>query len=290
MSGSSDLERNRVHYDRYYEGVDIDAIVGAVRDLDTFLPDAVRTHASWIGLYHGGLQHRLSGRRVLEMGAGDGLNALVMAALGARVLAVDISEVSPRIVLEAARRAGLQDRVEARAGDLASMDLGDEPFDFVIGKAILHHLPHDVEDRYLARAAEVLDPSGEARFFEPATNSAALDALRWIVPVPGRPSILQRRAFARWKEEDPHPERDNSSTHYRHVGLRHFAHAESIPMGGIARLYRLLPDGRANLAFRRAAHRLDMAMPGRVQNVIARAQTIIYREPRRGRSLDGRHA
>ncbi len=61
------------------------ALVRKVRDVDGFLRDATRTDTSWAALYDANFAGRLPGSRVLEIGAGDGLNALVMAALGAQV-------------------------------------------------------------------------------------------------------------------------------------------------------------------------------------------------------------
>src|SRR5262249_7796197 len=155
----------------------------------------------------------IRGKRVIEIGCGDGINALIMAVLGADVIANDISRESERLVREASAQLRLSN-VRAISGDFTQLDLPLRSFDFVVVKALLHHLTHECEDQYLARIARLLTCEGEARFFEPAINSEILDKIRWLVPAPSRPSILQKKAYARWKAEDPHPERDNSSTHY----------------------------------------------------------------------------
>jgi SAM-dependent methyltransferase len=282
------LDVNKRHFDGTYGGVDVAALVAKVRDVDRFLDDASVTDATWVALYHGGFRHRLRGARVLELGAGNGLNALVMAALGAHVVATDISEVTPRLIIEAAERAGLSDRVEALAGDFATMDLAAESFDFVVGKAFLHHLTHEVEELYLRQAVRVLRATGEARFTEPAVNSRLLDELRWIVPVPGRPSRLARAAFARYKAADPHPDRDNSSRHFHAVGARYFTHVETVPLGALERLHRLLPNGDFNRAFRRAAFRAERMLPQAAQVTLAAGQLVVMRGPRHDAIADGR--
>jgi len=128
---------------------------------------------------HGGsFRDHLSSARILELGAGDGLNSLCMAALGAEVVAVDISTVTPTIVDSIARELGLQSRIKALAGDFQEMSFELASFDFVVGKAFLHHLEHDMEERYVKKAAKLLRNNGECRFAEPATNSQALDKLR----------------------------------------------------------------------------------------------------------------
>ena len=281
MQSVANLDVNKQHYDHSYSDVDVSAIVAKVRDVDRFLDDATVTDATWVALYQGDFRARLRGADVLELGAGNGLNALVMAALGARVVAVDISEVTPRIIADAAGRLGLTGSITALAGDFADMHFPRDSFDFVVGKAFLHHLTHEVEDRYLRNTAAVLRATGEARFTEPAINSRVLDAMRWMVPVPGRPSRLNARAWARYKAEDPHPDRDNSSQHYRDAGLRYFEDVRTIPLGGLHRLYRLLPKGEFNRAFRRAAFRAERLLPAPVQSKIAEGQVVIMRRPRR---------
>jgi SAM-dependent methyltransferase len=276
----ANLDANKRHYDSSYGGVDVEAMVAKVRHVERFLDDATVTDASWVLLYHGDFRTRLRGARVLELGAGTGLNALVMAALGAHVVAPDISEETPRLVRAAAARLGLEGNVEALSGDFPRMALPARSFDFVVGKAFLHHLTHEVEDAYLRETARVLRADGEARFMEPAVNSRLLDTLRWMVPVPGRPSRLDARAWAAYKAADPHPERDDSSRHYREAGLRYFDHVETVTRGGIDRLHRFLPKGSFDRAFRRFAYRTERVLPRAVRHVIARGQVVILRQPR----------
>jgi 2-polyprenyl-3-methyl-5-hydroxy-6-metoxy-1,4-benzoquinol methylase len=273
--------KNKRHYDSLYSTVDVRTLIHRIRNLDAFLTDAIATDTSWHGLYYGGLRERLPGLRVLELGAGDGLNALAMAALGADVVAVDIAERTPWIVQEAACKLGLAGRIAAYAGDFLTMT-GFQPrtFDLVVGKAFLHHLDHATEARFWHKAATVLKPSGEARFCEPATNSATLDALRYLVPVPGRPSSLHKAAFQAWKAADPHPVRDNSSAHFRQAAGKEFGRIEIQCIGCIERLHRLLPEGKWNRRYRRFAFSLEEVLPERWNELLARSQVIVCREPR----------
>jgi 2-polyprenyl-3-methyl-5-hydroxy-6-metoxy-1,4-benzoquinol methylase len=274
-------EKNKQFYDNLYGQVDIRSLVDKVRDLDRFLSDAIKTDTSWHGLYFGGWREKLKGRKVLELGAGDGLNALVMAALGADVVAVDLSESTPLILREAAGQLGLLGRVSAFAGNFLEMtDFGPNTFDFVVGKAVLHHLDYATEADFLRKTAAVLKRTGEARFFEPATNSAFLDQLRYVMPVPGRPSLLARNAFRAWKEADPHPIRSNSSAHFRKAASKDFASVEVGCIGCIERLHRLLPKGSFNRSFRRSAFRLEKLLPRGLNDLLARSQVIICREPK----------
>jgi 2-polyprenyl-3-methyl-5-hydroxy-6-metoxy-1,4-benzoquinol methylase len=281
LSIETNNARNKRHYDRHLRAVAPKTIAEKVRDLESFLDDVTRTDTSWAALYTGGFAARLEGARVLEVGAGDGLNALVMAALGAEVTCVDISEAASPLVRGAAEELGLSGRVRAICGDFAEISLDvSVPFDFVVGKAVLHHLTHEQERACLRKAATMLRPDGEARFAEPAVNSRLLDACRWLIGVPGRPSRLNRAAFRAYTAADPHPQRDNSSAHYQRLGAQFFEGVAIVPIGGLERFERLLPKGSFHRRFRRAALRAEHWLPGRVQLTLARTQTIVLSSPR----------
>jgi ubiquinone/menaquinone biosynthesis C-methylase UbiE len=271
--------RNAQHYNAIYQKVDAGGLVTKIRTLDAWLGDAIGTDTSWHGIYHDGFATHLSGKRVLEIGCGNGLNALVMAALGADVVANDIASACEAPINEAARQLGLGN-ISTISGDFAALSFPGKKFDIVVGKAFLHHLTHEVEDDYLRKIACLLTPTGEARFFEPATNSAMLDSIRWLVPVPGRPSVLQRHAFAEWAAADPHPQRDNSSRHFEDVGHRYFEDVQIVCIGSIERLCRLMPESEWRRAYRRWAHRMETRLPAAVRHRAARSQLIVYRQPR----------
>lgn len=279
----TNIEINKRHYDEQLRKINRNAIIERVRNVKAFLDDATVTDTSWVAFYeHGGsFRNHLRNARILELGAGDGLNALCMAAWGAEVVAVDISIVTPTIVDSIARELGLQSKIKALAGDFREMSFELASFDFVVGKAFLHHLEHDVEEIYVEKAAKLLRNNGECRFAEPATNSQALDKLRWMVPVPGRPSCLSTKAFHDWKMKDPHPSRENSADHFRNLGLKYFEEATIIPVGGLERFNRLLPQGRFNRRYRRFAFKVERLLPLELQMWMARTQTIIFRRPRR---------
>jgi SAM-dependent methyltransferase len=175
--------------------------------------------------------------------------------------------------------------VRAIAGDFATIRMPLQSFDFVVGKAFLHHLTHEVEEVYLEKVSRVLRPEGEARFSEPAVNSRLLDELRWMIPVPGRPSSLNAGAFARYKQTDPHPERDNSSYHYQAVASKFFSSVRIVPLGSVQRLERLLPKGTVNDSFSRFAFKLERGLPSWMRLKLARAQLLVFREPTCGLPL-----
>ncbi len=272
------IRKNEVHYNEIYSQVSLDHVINKARDLKKFFEDTLVTDTSWHGLYQRGFAEALTGKRVLEIGCGDGINALIMGSLGAQVTAIDISKESERIIAEAAERLQIRN-VQGLTGDFAEIDFPAGSFDYVVGKALIHHLTHECENQYLAKITRLLKADGEARFFEPAINNQAIDRIRWMVPVPGRPSIFQKKAYAVWKADDPHPERDNSSTHYAINGKNYFQEIEIVPIGSLERFCRLMPKGEFNRSYRRWAHRVETRLPMWFRDHAARAQLIIYRRP-----------
>src|SRR5690606_22241227 len=102
-------------------------------------------------------------------------------------------------------------------GDFLENFLPSSYFDFIVGKAFLHHLSLPIEKKFIKETARLLKCDGEARFFEPAVNSKLLDEIRWHIPVNNRPSKFRKNSFKKWREEDPHPERTFSSGHWKKV-------------------------------------------------------------------------
>lgn len=114
------IQTNREHYDQRYQSVDVNQIARKVRKLHTYLQRRKERDTSWHGLYHGNFEDRLRGTRVFEVGCGDGLNALIMASLGAEIVANDISTESERIINQAADVLELEN-ITAVSGDFAEI-------------------------------------------------------------------------------------------------------------------------------------------------------------------------
>ncbi len=277
-SATTPEEKNTSHYEAKYMALQVDDLVRKAGDF-RFFDKAVRCYTSWRTLYRGDFRDRLKGKTVLELGFGSGLNALLMARFGARIIAVETARPAVEALKAASARLRLD--VEAVHGDFRKLPL--PRVDIVVGKAFLHHLTHEQEAEFLEKIAMLLRPDGEARFVEPAVNSKLLDALRWVTPVPGRPSVLQRRKFARWKEADPHPPRDNSSAHYFNVGMKFFQRVRICPVGAFDRFRRLAPSRRLELLFVACSLALEqLLLPDWLHRPFASGQLIEYSAPRQG--------
>lgn len=126
------------------------------------------------------------GAVVVDMGAGTGTFALAAAALGYRVIAVDVSDAMLR---EAARKEEGRDLELVQAGMLTYVHRGP-PADLVHSRNALHHLPDFWKAIALRRMASMLRPGGLLRLrdivfsFEATEADDAIE--RWLAAAPER--------------------------------------------------------------------------------------------------------
>ena len=124
----------------------------------------------------------LRGRRVLDVGCGEGLNSMVLSTLGASVTGIDIS---PKAIAVAERRAevnGVADRCRFLCAPLETAEFEPGSFDVVWGDAILHHLLPEL-DAVLPRLVGAARPGGLVMFAEPINLSPWLRRIRLMLPV-----------------------------------------------------------------------------------------------------------
>jgi SAM-dependent methyltransferase len=117
------------------------------------------------------------GKAALEYGCGAGLAAFPLAAAGARVAGIDISDVAIAQAQDEASRRGLS--IDFRVGDAEAMPFDDASFDLVCGSGILHHLRIPTA---LDEVARVLNPDGRAIFIEPLGHNPLVNAFRALTP------------------------------------------------------------------------------------------------------------
>jgi SAM-dependent methyltransferase len=94
----------------------------------------------------------LEGARALDVGTGTGRWARVLAARGASVVGVDLSEP---MLAEARRRSAGLDFRQMSATELA---FDDDEFDLAVVVTVLQHLPHADQERALAELVRVVRP------------------------------------------------------------------------------------------------------------------------------------
>lgn len=108
-----------------------------------------------------------SASRVLDLGCGTGVAARAIArrpGFSGRVTGID---KSPHFVAAASRFAdeeGIGDRVELRAGDSHSLDLGDAEFDAVVAHTLFSHVDDPWE--VMTEIVRVVQPRGKVGIFD----------------------------------------------------------------------------------------------------------------------------
>ncbi len=113
------------------------------------------------------------GKTVIDVGCGAGATSLLLAQLGAEVIAIDTSEVALQALRDRARALGLSNIKPVLCVALSVDEVG--PCDFAFGSMILHHI--EPFEQFCAALKRALKPGGKAFFFE---NNAASDLLIWF--------------------------------------------------------------------------------------------------------------
>ena len=100
----------------------------------------------------------LDGPDVLDAGCGTGEHALMLAARGARVTGVDLSEVAVGVAREKAAERGLT--VTFTCGDVLTVALPAEGFDAVVDSGLFHSFGDEDRGRYVDVLRGRLRPGG----------------------------------------------------------------------------------------------------------------------------------
>lgn len=100
-------------------------------------------------------------RRVLEFGCNIGASSVVLAHLGAHVMAVDIAPRYIEVARENAARYGLGDAISfACHADSTALPWADASFDLIVCNSVLEYVPIGILSAVLAELDRVLAPGG----------------------------------------------------------------------------------------------------------------------------------
>jgi len=124
----------------------------------------------------------LKGKAVLDVGCGDGSNAVLLAQLGASVTGIDISPKAIALAWERAKINGVKDSVRFCCSPLETADFSQNSFDIIWGDFILHHLIAEL-DGVARQLTEWAKPGALLLFREPVNFNNALRNLRLMLPV-----------------------------------------------------------------------------------------------------------
>ena len=135
----------------------------------------------------------LAGSELLDFGCGMGEESIYFSRLGARVTAIDISEVG----IATLRRRAARHRLDIRALEMRAdpTSFADASFDRIHGLGILHHIGIE---RGLQEVARLLRPGGTGVFLEPMGDSPAVETVkRWLMKYRALPCRLRSRDRSR---------------------------------------------------------------------------------------------
>ena len=120
------------------------------------------------------------GKKLLEVGCGQGIVSVQLANLGAQVVGLDISSKS----IEVARRRIEINGFEAtfQVANIETDDLGTELYDVVVCYDVLHHVVPALNE-VMTRIRRCLKPGGKFLSREPVAYAAWLKKLRRALPV-----------------------------------------------------------------------------------------------------------
>jgi 2-polyprenyl-3-methyl-5-hydroxy-6-metoxy-1,4-benzoquinol methylase len=124
----------------------------------------------------------LAGRRVLDVGCGDGLNMTMFAKMDADVTGIDVSPGALDVAHRRAEVNGVADSVRLVCSPIETADLPDASFDVVWGDGILHHVLDELEPT-VRRLVRWVKDDGLIVFSEPVNLFEPLRRLRRLVPV-----------------------------------------------------------------------------------------------------------
>jgi ubiquinone/menaquinone biosynthesis C-methylase UbiE len=126
----------------------------------------------------------IRGKRVLDVGCGDGWYSVILAKRGAEVFGYDISASAIETARERARQNNVTEQTQFEVASAYSLPYPDASFDVVTGQAILHHLGD--KDRLASELRRVMKPGAIGVFSEPFAGVRWLRRVRRFVPVPSQ--------------------------------------------------------------------------------------------------------
>jgi ubiquinone/menaquinone biosynthesis C-methylase UbiE len=119
----------------------------------------------------------LVGKRLLDLGGGLGLSAILLAREGAQVVVADLSLERLRAAKAAVEEAGVAESVTFVCCSADALPFRDSCFDRQFTKSVLIHVPLEATSKELART---LDSKGSAAFVEPTKRNPFVQIYRLV--------------------------------------------------------------------------------------------------------------
>jgi len=133
----------------------------------------------------------VAGRDVLELGCNAGGSSVVLAALGARLSAVDVDPVMPPIAAANLERHGFSGDIRlAEAG--GALPFAGQSFDLILANSVLEYVEPPLLDATIAELHRLLRPGGRLFICGTASRLALRErhSGRWLVNL--LPTVIDR--------------------------------------------------------------------------------------------------
>lgn len=220
--------------------------------------------------------NELKNLKILELGSGRGEFSILLTKMGGDVTGIDIGID----LVDLSKQTAKLNKVicDFIVGSIDQLPFDDCTFDFVVGNAILHHLPEKGIKDTLSEAYRVLKHGGQALFTEPLENSKLFDFIQNLIPVgkgtpQNRPSILQHKEWKKYLQEAD----DRALTNKELVSAKgEFDSISFTYYGFLSRLVRLF----RNVRFRKLLSKIDVLLTHRFSPIkkLSQSGLVIYKK------------
>lgn len=174
------LDREQQFFDQHY-AQEAAAGIAPLSDYDKVRYTDPPANTIFPREYYYHLLGSIKGKRVMEIAAGNGIDAAILTHNQAELSSYDLSAKSIEMVQQRCQVNGTADRLKTQVtGDFADAFVG-QTFEHIVGYAALHHLT-DL-DTLRQQVYDRLEPGGCAVFAEPVLNSKALGFIRRCIPL-----------------------------------------------------------------------------------------------------------
>ena len=174
------LAREQAHFDQHYTDEAAQGIA-PLSDYDRVRYTQPPANTIFPREYYYHLLGNLKGKSVMEIAAGNGIDAAILTHNGANLHAYDLSPKSIDMVERRCEVNGTTDRLTTAVTGNFDEAFAGQTFDHIVGYAALHHLPD--MNTLGARIYDRLNPGGSAVFAEPVLNSKSLGFIRCCIPL-----------------------------------------------------------------------------------------------------------
>jgi 2-polyprenyl-3-methyl-5-hydroxy-6-metoxy-1,4-benzoquinol methylase len=181
------LERERIHFNKIATRNFSRDLIMPVSNLRRYESPSADTPFPLEYAFH--LLGNVRGKTIVDLGCGEGLNTVLLAALGAHVISVDISDQSLELTGKRAEANGVDKNVTLIHSNAMTIPVNDAYADGVLCAAILHHVDCIVTARQIRR---ILKPGGIASFLEPVTGTGWFSKFKSFIPKPEHVSDDER--------------------------------------------------------------------------------------------------